>query len=210
MSVIGLCGCKGSGKDTVAEILSIDKNYHPVSFASTVKDVVSIVFNYDRNMLDGTTIESRLWREEVDHWWANKLNIENFTPRLSLTLIGTDVMREYISKDIWILNLNRKVDKLLAEGKKVIITDIRYSNEFNMVKDIMGGKVYRVLRDTHYWFDMGLKASQGNAKAIQYMKDNDIHESEWDYFKELVNIDGTIDNTGDLDILRHSINNVIP
>lgn len=209
MSVIGLCGFKGSGKDTVAGILMIDKNYHPVSFASAVKDVVSIVFNYDRNMLDGTTIESRLWREEVDHWWANKLNIENFTPRLSLTLIGTDVMRNYISNDIWILNLNRKVEKLLAEGKKVVITDIRYSNEFKMVKDILGGKVYRILRDTQDWFDMGLKASHGDIKAIQYMKDNGIHESEWDYFKELVNIDGTIDNTSDLDTLKQSINNVI-
>jgi hypothetical protein len=72
MKVIGFVGFKGSGKDTTA-IPYIEQGYQKTSFAGVLKDVCAAIFGWDRQMLEGTDAESRLWREETDLWWAEKL-----------------------------------------------------------------------------------------------------------------------------------------
>ena len=81
MSLIAICGFQGSGKDTLANILIEKYGYTKVSFGGILKDAISIIFNWDRDLLEGTTIKSREWRETVDDWWAKRLDIPNLTPR---------------------------------------------------------------------------------------------------------------------------------
>ena len=102
MKIIAICGFQGSGKDTLANILTKNYGYKKLSFGGTVKDVASIIFNWDRKMLEGDTKESREWREKVDVWWSNKLGINNLTPRYILQYVGTDLFRNHFHKDIWI------------------------------------------------------------------------------------------------------------
>jgi hypothetical protein len=68
--IIGLCGAQGSGKDTVANILISEYGFVKLTFASTLKDVVAILFSWPRDLLEGLTEESRLWRETVDDFWS--------------------------------------------------------------------------------------------------------------------------------------------
>ena len=63
--VIGLVGFIGSGKNTVAETLMVN-GYQKDSFAAPLKDAVAQIFSWDRNMLEGSTTESRQWREQPD------------------------------------------------------------------------------------------------------------------------------------------------
>jgi hypothetical protein len=65
MNIIGICGPIGSGKDTIADILIKERGYIKLSFASALKDAVSAIFGWDRNMLEGADSESRLWREQI-------------------------------------------------------------------------------------------------------------------------------------------------
>ena len=44
--IIGLCGAQGSGKDTVANILIAEYGFIKLTFASTLKDVVAILFSW--------------------------------------------------------------------------------------------------------------------------------------------------------------------
>ena len=60
--IIALCGFMGSGKDTVADYLANIHHFRKESFANTLKDAVSIVFGWDRVLLEGSTQESREWR----------------------------------------------------------------------------------------------------------------------------------------------------
>ena len=62
--IIGLSGNIGSGKDTIANYLVDKYNFRKVSFASKLKDIVSILYDWDRIMLEGNTPESREWREK--------------------------------------------------------------------------------------------------------------------------------------------------
>ena len=90
--IVGICGLIGNGKDTAAGFL-LDEGFTQISFAGVLKDIVALIFDWDRELLEGHSDESRIWRETVDKWWANRLDIHDFTPRKALTMIGTDTMR---------------------------------------------------------------------------------------------------------------------
>ena len=70
--IIGLCGLIGSGKGTVADILVDEHNFEKISFADKLKDAVSVLFDWDRAMLEGETSESRVWREQEDSFWTKE------------------------------------------------------------------------------------------------------------------------------------------
>jgi len=81
MNLIGVCGLIGSGKGTVADILVQNFEYEKISFADKLKDGVSAVFGWDRDMLEGDTDRSRLWRERTDEFWTKETGKE-VSPRL--------------------------------------------------------------------------------------------------------------------------------
>jgi len=96
-SFIGLCGEKGCGKDTIANFLVDHFDYTKVSFACSVKKIVSELFDWPYELLLGETEESRIWRETMDEWWTLKLNMgRDITPRFILQNIGTDVRRMWL------------------------------------------------------------------------------------------------------------------
>ena len=98
--IIAICGWQGTGKDTIADYLVNFHEFRRDSFASTLKDAVSAVFGWDRELLEGRTKESRTWREEVDAWWANKLGMPTLTPRWVLQYWGTEVCRRGFHNDM--------------------------------------------------------------------------------------------------------------
>jgi len=140
--LIGLVGCAGSGKSTVAQRLVDAHGYKNESFAKTLKDCAASIFGWDRKALEGETPESRVWRETVDRWWAARLNIPNLTPRWVLQNLGTEVMRNGFHEDIWIASLQRR---LHAHGSSVVVSDVRFPNEADAIRDA-GGMLLRIER----------------------------------------------------------------
>ena len=128
--LVGICGLIGSGKDTVGEVLVNEYGYTKLSFAGTLKDVTAVLFDWDRNMLEGTTPETRAEREIIDPWWSEKLG-RDWSPRIALQQMGTEVMRNHLHNDIWILTLENKLRKL----GNVVITDCRFPNEIDFIKE---------------------------------------------------------------------------
>ena len=91
--IIGICGLIGSGKDTIADYLVTNYNFKKLSFADKLKDSVATMFDWDRELLDGKTDESRAWREKEDAYWTKELGY-SVTPRLVLQKFGTECMRD--------------------------------------------------------------------------------------------------------------------
>ena len=102
--IIGICGLIGSGKGTVADILEEHHSFDKVSFADTLKNAAATIFRWDRAMLEGDTKDSREKREQVDEWWAERLDILDFSPRYLLQYLGTEVMRNNLHPDIWVIS----------------------------------------------------------------------------------------------------------
>ena len=129
--IIGVCGFIGSGKDTVADYLVNFHEFRRESFANSLKDAVAQVFGWDRTMLEGRTAQAREWREQVDSWWANRLNMPDLTPRLMLQLWGTEVCRSGFHDDIWIASIeNKNLDKKYWIPKLVL--NIRKEKDFRI------------------------------------------------------------------------------
>lgn len=124
--IIGITGFIGSGKDTAADYLCTFHGFKRVSFAGTLKDAVAAVFGWDRDLLEGSTKMSREWREQVDEWWANRLDIPHLTPRWVLQQWGTEVCRNGFHNDIWVASVE---NKLRMTQDNIVITDCRFANE---------------------------------------------------------------------------------
>lgn len=136
--LIGLCGYKGVGKSTIANILVENYGFVKFAFADSVKDVLSYVFGWDRELLEGDTEESRIFRETKDEWWTSNLGFE-VSPRNMMTRIATEMFRDTLHKDIWILSLENKIRNILEDNEKIVICDYRFSdNEYYMIKNYNG------------------------------------------------------------------------
>ena len=121
--IIGICGLIGSGKGSVADILVEEHNYKKVSFADKLKDGVSTVFGWDRQMLEGDTDDSRKWREQKDDFWTQETGRE-ITPRLILQLFGTDCMRNGFHDGIWVSLVKQEL--LKNTNQHYVIPDVRF------------------------------------------------------------------------------------
>lgn len=202
--IIGICGFIGSGKDTVADYLVNFHEFRRESFAGTLKDAVAAVFGWDREMLEGKSKEARAWRERVDEWWADRLNMPTLTPRWVLQYWGTEVCRKTFHDDIWIASLE---NKLRQSGDNIVVSDVRFPNEIKAIKNL-GGKIIWVKRgELPSWYDLAIAANQGSLPAIQGMKDQGIHASEWAWVG--TKFDNEIINDQTIELLYKNIESIV-
>jgi hypothetical protein len=202
--IIGICGFIGAGKDTAADYLVNFHEFRRESFASTLKDACAAVFGWDRTMLEGRTTSAREWREQVDLWWSQRLNMPELTPRLMLQLWGTEVCRKGFHDDIWIASLENKLRNSLDN---VVVSDCRFPNEIAALK-AQGGKIVWIKRGvTPHWYDIACKANKGDLKAVQWLKDEGIHASEYSWAG--TQFDYQIENSGSIDSLYKQLNGLL-
>jgi hypothetical protein len=169
-NLIGISGKIGSGKDTVGSILQdySDDNaedYQIKKFATKLKEIAALLIG-----CDVSDFEDREFKEkELGEEW------NGLTPRKILQLLGTEAGREIIHPNIW-------VNALFAdfEDSNWIITDVRFPNEAQAIKD-RGGIVIRVERP-------GGESHCGGAHASETALDT-------------YNFDYVIDNEGNIDEL---------
>jgi hypothetical protein len=205
--IIGICGLIGSGKDTIADYLQNIHQFRRESFAHTLKDAVACVFGWDRELIEGRTRQSREWREQVDPWWADRLNMPHLTPRYVLQVWGTEVARRGFHDDIWIASLE---NKLRTTKDDIVISDCRFPNEIAAIKRA-GGRVIRVQRGPEpTWYDIALAANQHpqpNA-STNVLRELGIHPSETAWVGTL--FDAVVDNNADgMDHLYQQINDLV-
>ena len=202
--IIGITGFIGSGKDTVAQMF-VERGAVKDSFAAPLKDLCSSVFGWDRDMLEGDTVESRDFRETPDLYWTRKLGIDNFTPRLALQLVGTDIMRTHFNQSIWLDSLEYRIRKNSSIDQLVVISDCRFKNELDLIKQL-GGTVIHVLRDElPQWYETAVHANKGSVPAKHTMETrySNVHASEWKWVG--YDFDYEIQNTGTLDDLEQKV-----
>ena len=163
--IIGLYGFIGSGKDTVANYLCDKYGFKKVAFADALKDVVASIYAWDRTLLNGDTKESREWREQIDP-------TRGLSPRQALQLIGTDLFRSKFDTNIWIKAMAYRLESLTTNDENIVITDCRFQNEVDLVKEL-GGLLVQVVRHTPEW----VKDVQENNVKVEDLKG--VHPSEY-------------------------------
>lgn len=202
--IIGVCGFIGTGKDTIADYLVNIHQFRRESFANTLKDAVSSVFGWERDLIEGRTRQAREWREQVDTWWADRLGIPDLTPRWVLQYWGTEVCRKAFHNDIWIASLE---NKLRNSRDDIVISDCRFPNEIKSIKEA-GGKIVWVHRGAMpVWYDTAVAANKGDPTSQEALEEMGIHASETSWIG--TDFDYIIDNNGTIDNLCQQLKNLV-
>lgn len=202
--IISISGLIGSGKDTAASHLVERHGFVQLAFADSLKEAVSSIFGWDLQMLRGTTKESRAWRECVDSWWSKRLGM-NITPRWVLQNLGTDVFRNNFHSEIWLASVERK---LLTMNQHVVITDARFANELQLIKQL-GGKNLLIHRgETPSWYSAASRYNLTKcSESLRVLERNMIHASEYSHVG--LSYDFVINNNKSLDELQQNVDSVV-
>ena len=132
MKLIGLTGLAFSGKDTAALAIKESNDSTDIfAFAGPLKQACGTLFNFTDDQLYHPVI-----KEEIDSRWKK-------SPRQILQWLGTDVLRTYIDKDFFILNMAQRIKNSNAEY--IIISDVRFDNEAEFIR-ALGGKIIKIVR----------------------------------------------------------------
>jgi len=134
-------------------------DYQIKKYADRLKDIVCLLIGCTREQLEDREFKEKELGEEWN--WSKKIPVGNsgdysldhivMTPRLLFQLLGTDCGRDIIHPNIWVNSLfadyeDNKSDWLSGLNSKWIITDVRFPNEAQAIKD-RSGIVIRVNRD---------------------------------------------------------------
>ena len=138
--IIGLAGYAGSGKDTLGRALVTAYGFERIAFADKVKE---LALKIDPTICDNETFSDGVdvplsWVVEREGWETAKRSPQ---VRELLQRIGASV-RDTIDPDAWLDAATRD----MLYGKNYVITDVRYPNEVEYVRD-MGGVIWWVKRD---------------------------------------------------------------
>jgi len=127
--IIGISGYKGAGKNEAARAVP---SHRSLGFADPLKDFCGDVLGFTFEQLYGDK------KEVIDQRYGK-------TPREALQTLGTDWGRAYYDR-IWIDYGIQRAFAVLASGvPNVVITDVRFKNEVDAIKNA-GGEVWRVVR----------------------------------------------------------------
>jgi hypothetical protein len=199
MYKIAITGKANTGKNTLANLL-----YHEcfekdrdklgglglqaysgkfMAFADPIKEIVMTMFpRASKECLYGP---SHLRAEAIPGAFKDG---KPLTYRQALIDIGTEVGRKY-SDTVWLENFDHRFDKLKTSLNIVVVTDVRFRNEFDHLKE-KGFFQIRLYRDT-------------GAPEIQHISEtgqSSIRDDEFDY---------VLFNTKSLDELKEEVKSKI-
>ena len=177
--IFGFTGRKRSGKNTAAEMLAEILGTDASALIAYADPLKAATVGLDPWIPLGDGGWSRLSDVIATHGWEAA---KDAYPEVRRTLqrFGTEAVRENIGQDTWIRLMDDRIDDLTSDSLHVLVTDIRFPNEAELIKE-WGGTLIRIERDT-----------QQDGES-DHVSEAGLDKIPYDY---------TIDNNGTLDDLR--------
>lgn len=131
--IIALAGLAGSGKSTVASILTSGWGFQVVKFADPLKAMLRAlgIDQADLELAERKGLPSKL--------------LSGRSPRYAMQTLGTEWGRQLIGENIWAEAWKRRARELALDGKAIVCDDCRFDNEVSAVRDL-GGEVWSIVR----------------------------------------------------------------
>lgn len=172
--VIGISGAAGAGKDTVADFLISERGWvEKMSFARNLKDMCKVIFFLSEEQVNeqvgkmtpfsspiifsGRNLGSVMYWMSLTHAACpvlpelrdkvrSLIGTELVNPRHVLQFVGTNICRELVPTyhlDI----VAQKIEE--STNDNIIITDVRFPNEADLVLDVFQGLVVYLSRPNY-------------------------------------------------------------
>jgi hypothetical protein len=197
-NLIGISGKINSGKDLAGKILNDLSGdiFENKKFADKLKNIVCMLIGCTREQLEDRDFKEKELGEE---WWyytdslfnstdseenlysyskyhrqlKNDLDfyIIKLTPRTLLQLLGTECGRQIIHPNIWVNALFADYDTSSNYDSNWIITDVRFPNEVQAIKD-KGGIVIKINRDSDVVDNHSSETALDNYDGFDFVVDN--------------------------------------
>ena len=125
--IIGLSGYAQTGKDTVAQHLISNYGYRRVAFADPIRQAL---YRLNPVVPVGEFTSTHLAQAVDGLGWEETKRLSPETRRL-LQVMGTEVGREMFGPDFWVNQAMGNASKF----DKIVLTDVRYPNEYRAIKN---------------------------------------------------------------------------
>jgi hypothetical protein len=122
--VLALCGYPRTGKDTIAEHLVSEHGWVRVAFADPLRMAL-----YGLNPIVTYNGVNRRLADEVDENGWNWVKENCPEVRGLLQRLGTEAGRNVHGKNCWLEIAQKLIQRAHVQGKKVVLTDMRFPNE---------------------------------------------------------------------------------
>lgn len=191
--IIGICGLKRSGKDTVADFITNGYGYDKQSLARPMKEALKAIFGWTDDHLDGE------YKETIDQAFG-------ISPRQALQHIGTEwgqfglmdafpKFKEATGRKIWVRRLCNQIIQVDSVWAGTVVADIRFPHEVEEFRHVFGGN-FKLIHVSRY-----INAPVDNHPSEAF---HDQLGADYDLFN-----DGTLKQLGDavdhiMDDIGHS------
>ena len=213
--LVGFVGLKRSGKDTAAQAL-VDRGWTRMAFADPLKEMSMKLRGVWVEVPEGVHLDAAVpvMRDSSGHggsfaqyhYVVDALGMEaakDLVPdvRRLLQTLGTDCVRGTFGGTAWVDLMERKIRQALSNGECVVIPDVRFHEEFDLIARL-GGDVIGVWRGD---FDSLCDALDDEDERHS----TDTHVSETNVYHLLDRCDYVVCNNGSIDELHRGVRGVL-
>lgn len=205
MKVILISGWKGSGKDSVADYLMNNHNFIKFTFAKTLKNYTSKLYNiplrkfYNRNLKEKPLLKfpvksndkftdsiHKLLLKEFSNDLENQ-DLKYWTPRALIILEGS--IKRSVDSNFWVKKVMKEMegDGLYYKPELCVISDCRYKSEVKAFKEKFGKDLITI-----------------RINRFNTINTNDPSERDLDNY----NFDYVLNNNGSLEDLYKKIDEI--
>ena len=194
-TLIGITGRAGVGKDEVGRIIQeLEPGWEIKKFAGKLKQICGILCGVHPIKFE-------------DQEFKKQMSPFGMSYRELLQMVGTEGMRDTIDSDVWVKALFAEFIEdqpnpiLPPEEPKWIVTDVRFPNEADAIKE-RGGYLIKVIRME--WVSWKDEQSGYTYHTVKYDPFEKEHPSE-SAMDNYEGIDAYLDNNGTLEELEDKV-----
>jgi dephospho-CoA kinase len=172
--IIGLSGYARSGKDTVANLLVNEYGFERVAFADPIRDILYAMNPQVRG--------DRLVPLVDEYGW----DVAKANPEVRLLLQGLGyAARRRLDEEIWIVTA---LKKMTDSTKNYVVTDVRFMNEANILRNELDAELWRVERPDVVAVNDHISEWELNAYSFDRVLNNDGTLEELEFMIKTFNV----------------------
>ena len=130
--IIGIGGYAGAGKDAVADILENKHGFYRTFMSAPVHEMLCVL-DPEIEVRHGVVFRYSELIRQLGYARAKELP----EVRRLLQVLGTEVGRDMIDPDIWVLQMHEKLSSYKPDDN-IVVTGIRFQNEADMIRRLQG------------------------------------------------------------------------